>query len=769
LNMYFKYYHTARFFNLFFGIILTSLFAFNSNAQCTNGSSWGSTSAPTNATPITITTCAFNGDYSTVSGVAAATTYVSTITGGGCITVHQGTVGGPVVGWGTSPLSWTSTSAGTYYIHYNTSCAGCGTGSSCLTSTIACSSCSGGGSNPCTSITSIAACGTSVTANLSGTGGGWSVTACGWSTGGDEQIYSFTPTTSGVHSLNITSASGGFIDYFWVNSTAGCSSTAGWNCIAATSLTGSIGSMNWTAGQTYYILVDPEGSGSFSTTFSITCPSAGPCATPTNIIGCGASYSSTVSGTGAWATNPCFWSTPGLETLYTYTATSTGNHAINVTGITGPFAHFGYKPVSGGCSSTGWTCIDDVLFTGTTPTFPMTAGVQYYIIVERETTASSTVTFNLDCPGSAVTASDCNSYVNICSNASFQIDPNGSGAIMEIPPLGSIGNPDNINPGGSGNWGCLRSFTPELNSTWMVVNIATGGNLEFSFGAGGAQAGFYDWIMYPYNPTACAQIPTGTYAPVRCNWNWASTGGTGLASAANLPSGGDPGNYEPPLAVLTGQQYIICFSNYSSAVTSVPLNFFGTATVSCTPLPSELMNFDGVVYNKMARLDWKTFTETNTSHFIIEHSLNGIDFTEIGRKSAQGNSNIETPYNFIHSEMNLGINYYRLATIDLNEDRNYSRIIQLESKQDGFEITEIYPNPSNDLFAIKIATATDMEIEVEITDVIGKQIYFSKENITSGDNTISISSSQFSKGMYHLKITNKKNNQSLVKQIFKQD
>ncbi|MBI4647216.1 MAG: hypothetical protein HY738_11680 [Bacteroidia bacterium] len=176
-------------------------------------------------------------------------------------------------------------------------------------------------------------------------------------------------------------------------------------------------------------------------------------------------------------------------------------------------------------------------------------------------------------------AGDCSDALNVCTDLGFQIDANGYGSINEIPPLGSLGNPLNNNPGGSGNEGCLQ--IGESNSTWMIVNIAGDGNLEFNFG-GSSQSGYYDWIMYPYDENSCTNIPANLVAPVRCNWNAVSYGGTGLA--ATTPPGGNSGNFEPPLPVVCGEQYIICFSNYSSAVTNVPLQFSGSASVACLPL-----------------------------------------------------------------------------------------------------------------------------------------------------------------------------------------
>jgi len=133
-----------------------------------------------------------------------------------------------------------------------------------------------------------------------------------------------------------------------------------------------------------------------------------------------------------------------------------------------------------------------------------------------------------------VTASDCADAVNICTNQGFTISPNGPGVVEltgpnTFPYNHNLSNPDydgifSTNPWGTTNSGCLRDG--ETNSTWMIINIATSGTLEMSFGAGGAQNGYYDWAMWPYNTNSCSLITGNNVAPVRCNWNFDPTGGT---------------------------------------------------------------------------------------------------------------------------------------------------------------------------------------------------------------------------------------------------
>lgn len=137
---------------------------------CTNTSPFGSSAAPVN-TSITITSCQYAGEYATVTGVTASTAYTSsTDLAGGYFTVHQGTSNGPVVGYGTGPLTWTSTVAGTYYIHLNTNSA-CGTDASCHTNVISHTSCVAPAAPTLVSATPTSVC-PGVTSNLRGTSAG---------------------------------------------------------------------------------------------------------------------------------------------------------------------------------------------------------------------------------------------------------------------------------------------------------------------------------------------------------------------------------------------------------------------------------------------------------------------------------------------------------------------------------------------------------------------------------------------------------------------
>ncbi|MFN3918363.1 MAG: T9SS type A sorting domain-containing protein [Flavobacteriales bacterium] len=713
--------------------VLSFSIPYNVVSQCTNSNAYMTATAPTNTTPLTISSCTFQTEYNTINSVVAGQTYVSSSSCGGYITVRRGTFNGPVVASGNSPLTWTATVSGTHYIHYNTN-AFCGTATSCCTTTITCTSCGGGGGGGCinNSAFGTATAPTNTTA--------LTISTCTFQT----EYNTINSVVAGQTYVSSSSCGG----YITVRSGA----------FNGPVVASGNSPLTWTAtvGGTHYIHYNTNsgcGTATSCCTTTITCTScgavAGPCANVPNIT-CGQSTTANFSGSGAWNVTACGFTTSGQEVIYEFTPTNSGNHSINITNASGGFIDYFWKPVTSGCSSTGWNCIGDFWTTGTFGSFNLTAGTAYYILLDAESTFAASHTFNIVCPTTGpVTASECANAINVCTNLSFAVNPNGFGAINELCTC-CTSNPC-TNPA-SANQGCL--LAGELNSTWMIVNITTAGTLQFSFGAPGGSV-CYDWAMWPYTPTTCNQIISNSIAPIRCNWNATCQGFTGIS--APPPAGGAAGDFEPNLNVAANTQYVICFSNYSSATTTVPLNFFGTATVSCSALPIDMIDFYGKALEAYNELTWATASEIFNSHFDVERSPDGYNFFKIGEVGGAGNSTSVTQYSFNDHQVVGTKNYYRLKQVDFNGAYRYSEIIIIENNYNGlFTVVGAYPNPANDVFNVAVQVEMETRLQVSITDLSGKIIQQETIMVAAGSNRIEIPVSQMAKGLYMVSLTDER-------------
>lgn len=85
-----------------------------------------------------------------------------------------------------------------------------------------------------------------------------------------------------------------------------------------------------------------------------------------------------------------------------------------------------------------------------------------------------------------------------------------------------------------------------------------------------------------------------------------------------------------------------------------------------TALPIELLSFEGSKKEDYNVLKWRTASEHNNSHFILERSSTG-DYTEkdvIGVINGAGNSTQLLDYDFVDTDAPESINYYRLTQVD---------------------------------------------------------------------------------------------------------
>lgn len=137
------------------------------------------------------------------------------------------------------------------------------------------------------------------------------------------------------------------------------------------------------------------------------------------------------------------------------------------------------------------------------------------------------------------------------------------------------------------------------------------------------------------------------------------------------------------------------------------------------PLPLQLGDFTVSKVTNTALLQWSTYTESNTSQFIIERSTDGINYIAIGTVQASENSNTTKQYRFTDEHPAAGINYYRLKQTDKDGKFNYSPIRKLNFVDNDFTVT-IKPNPVTK-GAIYINSTVNCN-RIELRDATGRLI-----------------------------------------------
>lgn len=177
---------------------------------------------------------------------------------------------------------------------------------------------------------------------------------------------------------------------------------------------------------------------------------------------------------------------------------------------------------------------------------------------------------------------------------------------------------------------------------------------------------------------------------------------------------------------------------------------FGKMIAAASPVPVTLKDFSVAKRNNQNLLTWKTETENNSSHFIIERSKNGHEFKSIGQVAAAGMSTGILNYQFIDPSPLKGTNFYRLNNVDKDKKSKYSIIRSIRNF--GETLLNIYPNPVINVLKADIDAARSGKGFVNIFDLTGKQVFSKHIDITEGVNSLSFNISNVSAGSYVLNV-----------------
>jgi hypothetical protein len=177
---------------------------------------------------------------------------------------------------------------------------------------------------------------------------------------------------------------------------------------------------------------------------------------------------------------------------------------------------------------------------------------------------------------------------------------------------------------------------------------------------------------------------------------------TTVATGANfsgLPTG-ITGNWTANVVTISGSSNTVGTYNYVVTLTGgcggvVTAN--GTIIIALN-LPVTLISFNGRLNSdKTITLQWKVGEQLGIQKYIVEESLDGSVFRELGSVTAVYGTAASYSYNDI--QVPPGKNYYRLKIVEFSGKISYSDIAVVNLKENTNII--VYPNPVTSQFTIQ--------------------------------------------------------------------
>ena len=179
------------------------------------------------------------------------------------------------------------------------------------------------------------------------------------------------------------------------------------------------------------------------------------------------------------------------------------------------------------------------------------------------------------------------------------------------------------------------------------------------------------------------------------------------------------------------------------------------------PLPVQFSLFNVKCEGNINKINWTTANEMNSSHFIVERSSDGNQWTTIGKVKAVGNSNVENKYSFTD---NVSSGYYRIAQFDLDGSKKYTGI--LRSSCLNTDLFSVFPNPVTSKAVINMQAGNNSQASIKIFDSKGSLIKTQMTTLLSGSNQVYVDMEKLSGGVYQMVVEwgGKKKTVRVVKQ-----
>ncbi|MEO6915258.1 MAG: right-handed parallel beta-helix repeat-containing protein [Chitinophagaceae bacterium] len=203
---------------------------------------------------------------------------------------------------------------------------------------------------------------------------------------------------------------------------------------------------------------------------------------------------------------------------------------------------------------------------------------------------------------------------------------------------------------------------------------------------------------------------------------------------------------DAPKTIALGKTYMDLEKNqYANSITLAPFSSAILMEIAASTLPLKFVEFKGKRNGQYNDLKWITANEINTSHFDIERSANGTEFTKVGRVASSNVSTGTSQYAFTDYKPTTINNYYRLKQYDKDGKSTYSNVVLINYAAD-VRMT-ISPNPAVEKVNISLSTPqTNQRATLSIVSLAGVTVR--NMQVVLSSESISVDVSQLAAGMY---------------------
>lgn len=183
-------------------------------------------------------------------------------------------------------------------------------------------------------------------------------------------------------------------------------------------------------------------------------------------------------------------------------------------------------------------------------------------------------------------------------------------------------------------------------------------------------------------------------------------------------------------------------------------NFAYIAPIST--LPVKLTAFNASLAKDKVNLKWETASEINVSHFELERSTDGVNFSQAAMVFSYGAADAKANYSYSDNvaSFQVPVVYYRLRSVDIDgkSELSETRIIRLSKEQANSISLLTYPNPV--MNELRVTVPNNWQNKQTVFELFNANGQIASRKATTGSNqTETINTSNLAPGFYVVRVT----------------
>lgn len=171
------------------------------------------------------------------------------------------------------------------------------------------------------------------------------------------------------------------------------------------------------------------------------------------------------------------------------------------------------------------------------------------------------------------------------------------------------------------------------------------------------------------------------------------------------------------------------------------------SSTSANPLPISLLNFNAELAKDVVNINWATSAELNNDYFLVEKSIDGINWNVIQMVEGAGTTESINNYASVDANPVNGVQYYRLKQVDFNGKFEYSAIVPVNFNGTS-GLVKVFPIPANNNLNISLDNSENADVKIIIFNSFGQEVM----SVNGTENFFTLDIAQLNAGIYTVEV-----------------